>query len=275
MTKLRLAFAFVLVLGQVQPAFAVDAKGITEVSCPEPKPKFDPAQMDRTLKEPKYASQKPMYRFFAFGPEGNEVVALVIDESKGTGAGYDTLYIDFNANKDITEPGDKIALLSPRQPKTAPRDKGFFLVQLSDWGKPPVVQNKKFDFQDTTFNYTTTMDAAAILLDCVLKDGSWHTLLRVDDGAALWSPRKEDAQVYRFGGNELSFKNEHFVNKTFKPGEALDMNLTAPFFAGSSPSVVFEQGQNWVPAGYDDINVRLESLADSNADKVDITLRGY
>ena len=74
----------------------------TVLPCPQAKPAFDHTKIDRTLKEPKYVSEKPAYRFFAFGPEGKSVMAMVLDESQGTGKGYDVLYIDLNLDRDIT-----------------------------------------------------------------------------------------------------------------------------------------------------------------------------
>ena len=61
----------------------------TMIPCPTPQPAFDPVRIDRTLKEPKYVSEKPLYRFFAFGPEGKSVMAMVLDELQGAGKGYD------------------------------------------------------------------------------------------------------------------------------------------------------------------------------------------
>jgi len=257
-------------------AMASAAEVITALTCPEPKPNFDPARIDRTLKEPRYVSDKPLYHFFAFGPEGKQVAALVIDESQGPGKGYDTLYFDFNANRDITEPGEKMTLQGVRQPKPAPNDKGFFLVSLSDWGKPPILK-RKLAINDPVFGYAITVEAASFFVDSTLKDGSWHTAIKVDDGRTLWSPQKESAQVHRFGGTEFSLRNEGWVGKTFKVGDPIELDLTAPFFAGCSPSVVFHgpEGGNWIPAGYEDISVRLESLANPSTEPVDITLRGY
>ncbi|MFM8986176.1 MAG: hypothetical protein ACKONH_08990 [Planctomycetia bacterium] len=63
----------------------------TIVPSPTPTPAFDHAKIDRTLVEPTYVSQKPAYRFFAFGPEGKSLLAMVLDESQGTGQGYDVV----------------------------------------------------------------------------------------------------------------------------------------------------------------------------------------
>jgi hypothetical protein len=87
----------------------------TVIPCPTPKPAFDHARIDRTLKEPKYVSEKPIYRFFVFGPEGKSVMAMVLDESQGTGKGYDVYYVDLNLDRDITGEGERFACQKPQQ----------------------------------------------------------------------------------------------------------------------------------------------------------------
>ncbi len=54
-------------------------------------------------KEPSYRSQKPLYAFMVLDEAYTKVLELVLDESEGTGKGYDTLYADFNLNGDLTD----------------------------------------------------------------------------------------------------------------------------------------------------------------------------
>ncbi len=54
-------------------------------------------------KEPPYRSQKPLYAFMVLDEEYAKVLELVLDESEGTGKGYDTLYADFNLNGNLTD----------------------------------------------------------------------------------------------------------------------------------------------------------------------------
>lgn len=46
----------------------------------------------------KFVSAKPMFIKLAMGAEKAPVVGVAFDESKGTGKGYDTAYVDTNAN---------------------------------------------------------------------------------------------------------------------------------------------------------------------------------
>jgi hypothetical protein len=56
-----------------------------------------------SIKEPLYGSKNPLYFRVLFGKEAAHPMLGVVDESKGTGAGYDMAYIDENMNGDLTD----------------------------------------------------------------------------------------------------------------------------------------------------------------------------
>ena len=68
---------------------------------------FEPSQaVDHTWelqKEPRYGSEHPLYFRVVFGEKGNNSMLGVVDESGGTGAGYDIAYVDENINGDLTD----------------------------------------------------------------------------------------------------------------------------------------------------------------------------
>jgi len=245
-----------------------------EMPCPEPKPTFDHAAIDRRLKEPRYGSLKPAYRFLAFGPEGKTVIALVADESKGLGAGVDTLYVDLNANRDITEPGERFVLDKPSPTKEA---KGQPLVtfHITAWGKG-LVTERKLDVPDPTFDYTLAVVSSFLQVTVAAKDGSWQTRLSCSDGTVPWGTLKSEAPVFRVGGNEFALRNENFVvthngrhnvyengvGATLRPGAKIELDGAVPFFAGSSPPVVFAQSQCWVSGGVRGIRGWIETPGD-------------
>ena len=72
---------------------------------------FEPVQaVEHTWelqKEPRYGSENPLYLCVVFGNEGKKSMLGVIDESGGTGAGYDAAYIDENMNGDLTDEAAK------------------------------------------------------------------------------------------------------------------------------------------------------------------------
>jgi hypothetical protein len=54
-------------------------------------------------KERTYVSERPLFFRVVFGKEGKSSMLGVVDESNGTGAGYDTAYVDENMNNDFTD----------------------------------------------------------------------------------------------------------------------------------------------------------------------------
>ena len=55
--------------------------------------------------KPKFASESPLYGYVwlrAYTEHGREIL-LALDESKGTGKGCDTIYLDINGNRDLSD----------------------------------------------------------------------------------------------------------------------------------------------------------------------------
>lgn len=59
-------------------------------------------------KEPNYTSKKPLYALAVFGAEAKTSVWMVLDKTKADAASHDVLYIDLNANGDLTDAGERI-----------------------------------------------------------------------------------------------------------------------------------------------------------------------
>ena len=91
-----------LLLAAVSLAVAPAAAGQPDVS--------------RTIgKEPVYQSKAPKYGLLVFGPQGKDLVWVVLDG--------DTLYVDRNGNGDLTEPGKKI--VAEKRPDRDPEEEGY------------------------------------------------------------------------------------------------------------------------------------------------------
>jgi hypothetical protein len=60
-------------------------------------------------KEPAYVSKRPLYGLAAFGPRADKPVWMVLDQSRPAAGAYDVLYIDRDANGDLTGPGERLA----------------------------------------------------------------------------------------------------------------------------------------------------------------------
>ena len=267
----------------------------TVIPCPTPKPAFDPVRIDRTLKEPKYVSEKPLYRFFAFGPEGKSVMAMVLDESQGTGKGYDVYYLDLNFDRDITGEGERFACkkaiqatLSSYKPAAAVVDCDALNPDGTPTcmvGIPPSLTKelgvvapaapvpalcvnpepvdraslaRKLEVPDSLFDYFVDWGGGKWELRSALKSGDWHTRMSIIGSGNVWSGDKARAPVYRFGGMEWDFRQDGLKGKTLKPGGGLVVETVKPFFAGSSLEVM--HGDYRIFGGYIHARYSLESL---------------
>jgi len=66
-----------------------------------------------SIKEPRYRSKHPLYFRVLFGKEAANPMLGVVDETGGTGDGYDVVYIDENMNGDFTD--DTVRKFSQRE----------------------------------------------------------------------------------------------------------------------------------------------------------------
>jgi hypothetical protein len=57
----------------------------------------------RPTAEPVYFSKRPRYVSLVLGGDTDNPCIVAVDESRGTGSGYDTLYFDANGNGDLTD----------------------------------------------------------------------------------------------------------------------------------------------------------------------------
>lgn len=61
------------------------------------------ASIENLKKQPRYNSEKPLYLTATLGNGNDAAFTFVLDESQGTGKGYDVLYADCNNNEDLTD----------------------------------------------------------------------------------------------------------------------------------------------------------------------------
>ena len=58
---------------------------------------------ERLSAEPRYRSRVPLYAVVGLGRGGDTRYTIALDESRGTGRGYDILYVDHNNNENLTD----------------------------------------------------------------------------------------------------------------------------------------------------------------------------
>ena len=62
----------------------------------------------RIQKEPEYIAKRPLYGLLVFGPAAQKRIWMVLDHSKPEAELYDLLYVDLNANGDLTESTERL-----------------------------------------------------------------------------------------------------------------------------------------------------------------------
>lgn len=82
---------------------------------------------EQLVAEPQYSSEHPLYGSFQLANSDDNRYTSVIDESKGTGSGYDTIYIDANNNENLADD----AKLSGTPPPHQQNRLEFPLVEIS------------------------------------------------------------------------------------------------------------------------------------------------
>jgi len=143
---------------------------------------IDLASLDRTIgKEPSYQT-KPGYSLLVFGPEARTQVWLVQDGEK--------IYVDRNANGDLTEPGEKIDATKVRAGNSSYRDKKYEIGAIT----PADKTGPHTDFEVTAYGEGV---------------GPWNYVLKLKVNGKLqqfagWKPifkeNPQKALVFHFGG---------------------------------------------------------------------------
>jgi hypothetical protein len=105
------------------------------------------APREKMAQEPKYKSARPVYYAAVLGDAADNVHTLVIDESGGTGKGYDTLYVDADNDNRISGDGETVSFRMSAVDKAVPVRLKF---QVSAGGKvyPYWVSFTAFAYKD-------------------------------------------------------------------------------------------------------------------------------
>jgi hypothetical protein len=108
---------------------------------------------ERLSEEPVYFSKRPLYGEINLGDSEDARYVLVIDESKGTRSGYDTLYVDANNNEDLTDDEKVVAESARGQMTEFPQVE--LAVEYGDSKYPYYLTPRVYSFGDTQVNWTS------------------------------------------------------------------------------------------------------------------------
>ncbi|HUU60057.1 MAG TPA: hypothetical protein VMZ50_10970, partial [Phycisphaerae bacterium] len=105
------------------------------------------APRKKLLQEPAYKSAKPVHYAAVLGDAADNVYTLVIDESGGTGKGYDTLYVDADNDNRIGGEGETVSF---RMSTVSKEEAVRLKLQVSAGGKtyPYWVSFTAFPYKD-------------------------------------------------------------------------------------------------------------------------------
>ncbi|MEK7675714.1 MAG: hypothetical protein AAB676_07775 [Verrucomicrobiota bacterium] len=85
-------------------------------------------------KQPSLVASQPLYGAFLFGTNGGRFVWAILDKSKKASLDYDVLYLDLNADGDLTQPDERFVTQPVAPKKGEPPRCVFEIGRLKDPG---------------------------------------------------------------------------------------------------------------------------------------------
>jgi hypothetical protein len=149
----------------------------------------DLSQVDRTIaREPTYRAQ-PRYCLMVFGPKADVLVWMVKDG--------DTIYVDRNANADLTEPGESVTPIERREFMTVEDGKPspYRELKYNIGDLAPTGRNTKHTRLELT-QFQTGDKPAEFVLSLFVND----TTKQYAGWTALFRESRELAAIVHFGG---------------------------------------------------------------------------
>jgi hypothetical protein len=161
----------------------------------------DLSKVDRALKkEPAYVCKKPLYGLAVFGPKADKRVWLVLDKSKPDAPGYDVLYVDRNADGDLTGPGERVTTQGNKfdlgeltDPATGVKHPEFAVNVLGGGGEPTVMLSLRWRGR---FKFGGGYPEET-------KDGYMHFAPRPADAPVVWLHGDGPFRFQRWYGGQL------------------------------------------------------------------------
>ena len=137
-----------LAIGLAAP---LDAQTTDAAATREPAP-IDFAKLDRTPpKLPKLNAPVPQFGMLLFGAHAEKRVWVVLDKSDATAEAYDVMYLDKDADGDLTEDGERIACEVAAKAATPTRR--FVLGDFTDPGTGAVHTDASFTWTAKRFSF--------------------------------------------------------------------------------------------------------------------------
>ena len=145
---------------------------------------IDFANVPRTIaKQPKLVGEAE-YGLFVFGLKGETRVWAVLDQSRGHGR-YDVLYLDLNANGDLTDEGERFIPASGGSAEESTFKIGRFVQPGTPAESPRTHTNFTITWTPTLVGYRMRWDGGEHTMGCYGPDGQTYGRFGRDPKSAL------------------------------------------------------------------------------------------
>ncbi|MEW6306655.1 MAG: hypothetical protein AB1705_24580 [Verrucomicrobiota bacterium] len=180
---------------------------------------IDFSKVDRRIaKLPTLTAAQPLYGLFLFGPKGETRVWAVVDKSKAASPVYDVLYLDLNADGDLTALSERFT--------GKPEGSGRMAFEIGNFTEPGASR------AHTEFKITWTRDRTSYRMKWLggqLTQGPYPT----DSNRYLnLAHTPQDAPIF-VPGNDGPFRFQHWLSGTLQRTRENDFRV----FIGNPGSV--------------------------------------
>src|SRR5262245_20478816 len=203
----------------------------------------------RLQKEPTYKAQ-PLYAMLVLDLAGAYRVTAVVDKSAPDAPFYDVLYLDLDADGDLTEPGERFAGVRDKGRADAGLEMSFRIAQIPVPGTGLV--HKKF-LMSTAPKKDRSGFWFQMLWDGKQEMSGGYGLLGLNTTA--WSPSLAQAPIFRpcpLGVMRLATWGNDPIE--LKPGGATTVNVIAGNL-GSGPDTLCVVDENFLDLARDELTV--------------------
>lgn len=167
---------------------------------------IDFTKVDRTIRKlPDLKATKPLYGLFLFGVEGKTRVWAVLDATAKGGTSYDVLYLDRNADGDLT--GKDERLLG--------KDGKFAIGDFREPGTDVVHKDFTITWTKESIRYQMKWAGGPVTMGCYGPTRETY---------ASFGPSPKESPIF-VPGTERPFEFEHWMSGTLRRGEENDFKV--------------------------------------------------
>lgn len=177
---------------------------------------IDFTQIKREInKQPAFVAAQPLYGAFVFGTNGEKLVWAILDQSKPKSSVYDVLYLDLNADGDLTQAGERFTA-QPVPAKTGEPPRCVFeIASLKDPSTQRIHKDFRMTWTPNRVSYQMKWLGEKIMMGGYATD---------PDHYGNFSPSPKTAPIFVLGYDQpLQF--QHWTSGTLRPSVENDFKV--------------------------------------------------